>query len=204
VDMPVSRPISDKFPWSLETVAEFIGMIRHPDVKAVAVVLFQSGLSVSDLLNLTYGDIKREFEAGIEPICFDLARVKTDVPYMTFGGSWSCLLLRNYLHKRGRLRLEDPLFDISHRTIDLWFAKTSKRWLGDYRGQNPARPHSLRSAFRTILGDHKVDRTYIEFWMGHKLPEQEATYISKSRDGWRETYKTYAEPWLTPKNWRDI
>jgi len=34
--------------------------------------------------------------------------------------------------------------------------------------------------------------------MGHRVPEQQIVYVSKSREGWRETYRSLAEPWLTP------
>lgn len=39
-----------------------------------------------------------------------------------------------------------------------------------------------RLAFRTFLSDYKVDSLYIEFWMGHKIPEQIGAYFNKSRE----------------------
>ena len=47
VDMPSSTPVSDKFPWSLDKVAAFIGVIDDPEIKSIAVNIFQSGLSIS-------------------------------------------------------------------------------------------------------------------------------------------------------------
>jgi len=202
VNLPASHPVSQKFPWTLEKVAEFISLIRKPEVKSLTVTLFQSGLSVSDALALTYGDIKYEYERGVVPLCFDLARIKTDVPFMTFIGEWGVSLLREHLRGR-RLRLGSRLYTISHRAIDHYFERLGKRWMGSYRGQNPCRPHSLRAAFRTLLGDAKMDRDIVKFFMGQRLPEQDRVYHSRSRGGWRRIYAEY-EWALTPKNWREI
>lgn len=202
VHMPASNPISLKFPWTIDKVAEFIALIEDPQLKSLAATLFQSGLSVSDALALTYGDIKLEYEPGVTPLCLDIVRKKTNVHFMTFIGEWAVSLLKKHLEGKANLKPENRLYQISHRTINHQFEKIGRSFIGEYKGQNPCRPHSLRAAFRTILADHNVDRIYIEFWMGHKLPEQEATYVSKSREGWRETYRKNAEPWLTPKNWK--
>jgi integrase/recombinase XerD len=200
VNLPASHPVSSKFPWTLEKVAEFIGMIRKPQVKPLAVTLFQSGLSVSDALALTYQDIRYEHERNVTPLCLDLARIKTDVPFMTFIGEWGASLLRKHLGGR-RLRLETPLYNVSHRAIDHYFQRLGRRWVRSYKGQNPCRPHSLRAAFRTILGDAGMDQDVVEFFMGHRLPEQRRVYHSRSRDGWRELYRKY-EYALTPENWK--
>jgi len=197
VEMPSSRPISDKFPWSLDKVAAFIGMIDDSEIKSIAVTIFQSGLSISDILALKWGDIRLEFEAGITPLCFDLARIKTDVPFMSFIGSWGVSLLRSHLEGK-RLGIEDPLYTVSPRNIDLQFEELAKKWIGVYKGQNPCRPHSLRAAFRTILGESHMPYDIVEFFMGHQLPEQVRVYNSRTRDGWRKIYSSY-EYALTPK-----
>jgi hypothetical protein len=54
--------------------------------RSIAASIVQSGLSVSDLLALTYGDIKEEFEKGTTPICLSLTRKKTGVSFITFFG----------------------------------------------------------------------------------------------------------------------
>lgn len=198
VDMPSSTPVSDKFPWTLDKVAAFIGKIENPQIRSIGVTIFQSGLSVSDILALIWGDIKYEYKRGIVPLCFDLARIKTDVPFMTFVGAWGESLLRSHL-KGKRLRLEDPLYTVGHRLINLEFEDLAKRWIGSYKGQNPMRPHSLRAAFRTILGESGCPYDVTEFWMGHELPEQVRVYNSRTRDGWRKLYAKY-EWTLTPKD----
>ena len=197
VDMPSSNPISDKYPWTLDKVAAFIGMIDDPEIKSIASVIFSSGLSISDILALIYNDIKREFEAGVVPLCVDLSRIKTDTPFMTFIGSWGVSLLRSHLEGK-RLRREDPVYTVSHRLIDLQFEELGKKWVGEYKGQNPCRPHSLRAAFKTILREAGMQHDTVEFFLGHEQPEQERVYNSRTRDGWRRMYARFEEA-LTPK-----
>jgi len=205
VDMPSSMPISNKFPWTLDKVVAFIGKIDDSEIRSIAVTIFQSGLSISDILSQTWGDIKYEYERGIVPLCFDLARIKTDVPFMTFLGRWGFALLKKHLEGK-KLQLEDPLYTVSHRLIDLCFERLGKKWVGEYKGQNPCRPHSLRAAFRTILREAGIGHDTVEFFMGHELPEQVRVYNSRTRDGWRGIYGKF-EYALTPKGinliWKD-
>lgn len=195
VGLPSSQPKSKKFPWTTQKVYEFVQLIRNPMVKTIAVCLFQSGISISDLLALTYGDIKYEFERGIVPLCFDLVRIKTDVPYMTFIGKWGFKTLSEYL-KDKRLTLNSPIFpggESTKRLVEYHFKQAGEKFYGEYQGRNPCGPHTLRAAFRTILGDAGADRDVVEFWMGHKLPEQLRVYHSRTRDGWRALYSQYAQ-----------
>jgi len=197
VKLPSSQPASKKFPWTVDKVGEFVEMIRDLQLKSIAATLFQSGLSVSDLLRLTYKDIKYEYERGITPLCLDFERKKTDVPFMTFAGSYAIHHLKKYLRTRGRLKPTDKLYTMPHRTIDHYFKKYGRKMFGEHTGFNPARPHSLRAAFRTILDDAGMAQDDAEFFMGHKLPEQRRVYLSRTREGWRELYKRY-ENALTP------
>jgi len=197
VDLPTSRPVSSKYPWNIEEINRFINLFKEPIYKSLATATVQSGLSISDLLALTYTDIKQEYEAGITPLCFDIARIKTEIPYMSFIGTWGVEALRQHLEP-SKLKIEEPLFPITDRAVREYFRRIARKFIGKWKERNPCRIHSLRAAFRTILGDHKVEPLYIEFFMGHKVPEQQRVYVSKSRDGWRQTYKEQVEPWLTP------
>jgi len=202
VQLPPSQPVNKKHPWTIEEVGDFIALMDKPLYRSITASILQSGLSVSDLLALRYGDIKEEFEKGITPLCLSLTRKKTGVSFITFLGSWPFKLLKDYLAHR---KLEDnkPIYKVSSRAVHAYFHKTAQKFAGNFKGRNPYSPHSLRAAFRTFLSDNKVDPLYIEFWMGHALPEQQGAYINKSREGWRKTYKEQAEPWLTPPQYKD-
>ncbi|MGB9671827.1 MAG: tyrosine-type recombinase/integrase [Candidatus Norongarragalinales archaeon] len=201
VNRPPSKAIHKKHPWTIEEVAKFVDMMDNIQYKSIATAIVQSGLSISDLLGLTYGDIREEFEKGITPLCLDLSRVKTNVPFVTFLGSWALEHLKQHL-AGCRLKDDTPIYQITGRAVDEYFRKVGQKFGRKRWDRNPYSPHSLRAAFRTILSDHKIDHIIIEFWMGHRVPEQQIVYVSKSREGWRETYRTMAEPHLTPSNVR--
>jgi len=197
VDLPPAQAISKKHPWTIEDIGKFVTLMENPIYKSIAASIVQSGLSLSDLLSLTYGDINVELEKNITPLCLDLSRKKTSVPFMTFLGDWAAKLLKEHLINE-RMEEENYVYNVTARAVDAYFCRTARKFAGKFHGRNPYSPHSLRAAFRTLLSDHKVDPLYIEFWMGHKVPEQQRVYISKSREGWRQTYREQAEPWLTP------
>jgi integrase len=201
-NIPASVPVSSKFPWSLESFVKFVSLFDDAEMKAIAVTAFQSGLSLSDILALNYGNINYEYEHDVIPLCFDLYRIKTKVPHLTFIGRWGVRHLKRQLKGR-RLDLETPLFTLHIRTIDEYFVGIAEKFVGEYRGRNPCRPHTLRAAFRTIQGDAGQDHDVAKFFMGQHLPEQDRVYHSRTRDGWRALYAK-TEDALTPKNWRQI
>jgi site-specific recombinase XerD len=93
------------------------------------------------------------FRAVSVSLCIDLVRIKTDAPYITFMGKFALGFLDKYLKTRGKLRSEDRLFALSQRTINYRFKRASERMLEKFNGRNPCSPHSLRAAFRTLLGN---------------------------------------------------
>ncbi|MEM4713147.1 MAG: site-specific integrase [Candidatus Bathyarchaeia archaeon] len=202
VQLPPAQPVNRKHPWTIEEVGRLVVMLDKPLYRSMAASMVQSGLSISDLLALTYGDIREEFEKGVTPLCLSLMRKKTGIAFLTFLGGWSVKLLKEYLTD---LKLEDemPIYNVSSRAVHAYFRKIAQKFAGNFKGRNPYSPHSLRAAFHTFLSDHKVDPLYIEFWMGHKTPEQQSAYINKSRESWRQTYKEQAEPWLTPPQYKN-
>ena len=197
INLPPSTTIHKKHPWTIKEIGNFISQMDHTLYKSMAATIVQSGLSLADLLELKYGDIREEFEKGITPLCLDWTRKKTSVPFMTFIGKWGVSLLKEHLNGK-RLTDKTPIYDVSDRAVHRYFRRCAKKFGGKIKPRNPYTPHSLRAAFRTILSDHQIDHIIVEFWMGHSVPEQQIVYVSKSREGWRETYRTLAEPWLTP------
>jgi len=198
VSLPSSQPASKKYPWTLEEVGDFILSMEDPELRSLAATMLQSGLSLGDVLSITWGDIKREYLRGMVPLCLDFSRKKTDVPFMTFIGQFAVNLLREHLGTKPKMKDSDPIYTLSERVVQMRFKKLSRRRLGKYKGYNPQRPHSLRSAFRTFLGDGGMPADEIHFFMGHQLPEQKEVYMCRSRDGWRRFYAKY-EHALTPK-----
>ncbi len=161
VRLPPAQPIYKKHTWTLAEVGLFIASMDKPMYRTIAAPILQS-LSISDVLALTYADIKEEFEKGITPLCLNLTRRKTGVPFITFLGGWAVSLLKEHLASQ-RLCDEMPIYDVSARTVHAYFHKTARKFASAFEGRNPYSPHSLRAAFRTFLSDHKVDPLYIEY-----------------------------------------
>ena len=49
--------------------------------RRTALVHIRSGMSLGNVLNLTWGNIKREYKKKISPLCFEITRQKTDAPF---------------------------------------------------------------------------------------------------------------------------
>lgn len=199
VGLPAADVQSEKYSWTLEQIGRFIDLFNEPMHKSLAAALFQSGLSLIDALPLEYEVIREEYEKGVCPICLSLRRHKTGVQFMTFLGSWSVSLLRSYLEGK-HLEPKDRLFDTTKESVDSYFRARARSFLGSWSTpRNPARPHSLRSAFKTLANKANVIENFkVEYFMGHDLHSMDKTYTSLDREGWRETYRLI-EPFLSPR-----
>ncbi|MGB9672485.1 MAG: hypothetical protein ACPLZY_05000, partial [Candidatus Norongarragalinales archaeon] len=116
INLPPSTVANKKHPWTIDEIGNFISSFKHPTYKSIAACIVQSGLSLSDLLELTYGDIREEFEKGVTPLCLDLTRKKTGVRFVTFVGSWSVALLKDHFAGK-RLRDDTPIYDVCDRAV---------------------------------------------------------------------------------------
>jgi integrase len=201
LDVKLPDPVvqSKKHPWNLEQIGKFIELFDDPMYKALAALLFQSGLSLVDALSLEYGDIQEEYEQGLSVLCLDLTRHKTQVEFTTFAGSWSVSLLRIYLDGK-HLNPTDRVFQTTKESVDAYFRVRGKQFLGSYStARNPARPHSLRGGFKTLSNRANVVENFVvEYFLGHDVHDMDKTYTSMDREGWRETYKLI-EPYLDPR-----
>jgi hypothetical protein len=70
-------------------------------------------MSIGDVLNLTWGDIRREYNKKTSPLCFEITRQKTDVLFMTFIGDWGRSMLRVHLSKAGKKQDSDPIYTMT-------------------------------------------------------------------------------------------
>jgi len=203
IELPPARPMreNDKHQWTLEQMKQLVDIAEYIRDKAFIMICFQSGLSIGDVVDLDYRDMKRGLEEGKLPLLLHLYRKKTGVEIKTFLGRDAISYLREYLKTRGTLKGDDPLFTMlgSRRRVT---EGAIQRMLRNYakkldfileedleNGYNPARPHSLRSAFRSRLTG-KMNDSLIEFFMG-KLVEDKKTYINMPEDELAELYSNY-------------
>ena len=197
------RKENKKHPWKLSQIKEFVQKADSYRDKAIILTLFQSGISISDLRELNYDDVKYDLENGVLPLLLDLSRHKTGVVHTTFLGADAIKYLKIYLEARGDLKPDSPLFVVERqrgKTARITDGAIQKKFKaiaenlsflknnGD--GYNPARPHSMRSAFRSRLTG-KMDVDLIEFFMGHTLPGSKVAYINLPEEELRELYAQF-------------
>jgi len=204
IDTPPARPmkVNEKHEWTLDQIRQFVEAAEYLRDKAYIMVAFQSGLSIGDILALDYGDISREYGAGTLPLSIQGYREKTNVPIRTFIGADAVRILELYLQSRRDLGPGDPVFTklgsperatpVSiQRKLRQYAARLDFIYDEDLEeGYNPARPHSLRSAFRSRLTG-KMDGQLIEFLMAHDIGQEKSTYINMPLDELREIYASY-------------
>ncbi len=81
-------------------VKALLNVMKNNRDKAMTLVMFQSGMDVSTTFNLTYGDIKREYEAGKIPLVLHVKRQKSNVSYRTCLGRDAVEAIRASLTER--------------------------------------------------------------------------------------------------------
>jgi len=204
IELPPDRPMKEnkKHPWTLDEIRQFVESADYLRDKCYILFQVQSGLSIGDVLALNYGDIRREYENGTIPLAIEGYREKTNVPIRTFVGYDTVQMLTLYLQSRQNLRNDSPLFtmlgseeratpDAVNKMLRKYAWRLSFIYEEDMEnGYSPARPHSLRAAFRSQLTD-KMSETLIEMFMAHDLPAEKRAYLNKSPNDLREIYESY-------------
>jgi integrase len=190
-------------------VEQFVSLMDDIMYRTIAVLAFQSGLSLGDLLSLKYEDVKTDFEGHVLPLALSFTmegREKTEVRFRTYVGRWAVDLLTVYL-KGKNLEAAARLFPVTPEAVDSAFRTTARKYLGEawHRGRNPCSPSSLRHGFKTLAVKSEVLETVeVEFFMGHELGSNvEAIYLSRDVDDWRETYSK-VEGFLTPDSLKAV
>ncbi|KXB05584.1 hypothetical protein AKJ49_00510 [candidate division MSBL1 archaeon SCGC-AAA382A03] len=196
-------------------------MVKHAKTnrdKAVILCLWQSGMSISDLLNLDISDVMLEdpIRGSLDdpPLLIKLNRQKSGVDYRTFFGQDACRSLKTYLDERertiGPYERSDPLFlqqrkkngtNYKRFTIEaaeMMFRRIVKRSgivsedkmkEADF---NPARPHALRSGFSSVLKEEGVNQSIIDGLTGHSVGYDSA-YHNFTDKQLRELYQDHED-----------
>ncbi len=118
---------------------------------------------MGDLPSITFGQIKEEFEKGLEPLHIHIVRKKTMTEHDTFLGQDGLTFLRLYVAEVSPEKT-DALFPLTSRTVET-IVKTRSIKVGI---APPVTPHRLRSFFKTYLTLIKVPEEVVEYWMGHR------------------------------------
>jgi integrase/recombinase XerD len=185
-------------------VKKLLDHTRTARDKAIILTMFQGGMDVSTLCSLKQKDFKDE-----SPLKLELQRPKTGVDYFTFVGRDAVEAIKVYLadaKSRGiQLSSNDPLF-LKESTKT--FSKEGitpnlvQKMLRDAairsglvaedadREVCPLNPHALRESFGSILSNHGVGETVIDFWLGH---EEKGLGDAYKRHSFEDLKKLYSE-----------
>jgi len=206
------RPEYVPIPEEIERMAYAAGTKRN---RAVILTLYTSGLRVSTLQALTYGDIREELEKGLEvikiPVYPEMKKripgaCKGGIPYYTFISKETVVALKEYLQERvkkyGGIEDNEPLFcsdttnlpaerrrktPIMKKAIEQLVKKAAYR--AGIKYWRDITPHSFRKAFESALRNNGLDLKDQEFLMGHILPgSQDAYYDYTKVENLREKY----------------
>ncbi len=167
--------------------------------------LKDSGMSREDAVEVTYGDVRREFEAGEGYVQLNVLRRKENVHYVTFVGPNTVEALKNYLTLRRNSgeQISDnaPLFaSLRGEKVSAQGLSLILRRLGEKIGVKLS-PHRLRKFFETYMATQGIHPMILKRWMGHKVSSDvESSYVMVPIPEQKTIYmKAYGAIDLTPK-----
>ncbi|MBC7113330.1 MAG: tyrosine-type recombinase/integrase [Candidatus Methanomethyliales bacterium] len=194
--LPKPRVANKRMRLTNMDVKRLVDHCRSPRDRAIILTMFQSGMDVSTLCDLKYGDVTDGLMKNEHPLRLNLYRPKTGVQYFTFLGRDACEAIRAYLNdlkaKGITLSPNDPLFlkegtkaltkegitpdlvQLLMRELAIKTGFVDKNMNG--RAINPLSPHALRESFGSIMTGKGVPRTVVDFWLGHEIGEMAEAY----------------------------
>jgi len=146
-----------------------------PMHKAYVLCQAQSGLSVSDILRVSFGDVAKQLEEDVDIIHLKMQRAKRPELgwFDTFFGNMATKLLKEYLSTRHNLKPTDRIFPCTSRNVNYFLTRMSTDAGLDWKVSS----HSLRRFFNTNLKLAGVNESLVEYWMGHSLGRVRNAYL---------------------------
>jgi len=194
VGEPVQRwPAKEQREFTREHLRQLLDVSKKAKQRAIVMCQAQSGLGVSDLFGLTYGQVRPQLDEGRDHIHLRLLRGKEkQIGYFdTFFGAQAVGYLRKYIESRKTWRDEDKLFPVSPRGYNKVLEMLSRRAKLPFTVST----HLLRKFFSTYM-KLGANETYVEYWMGHSLSRVRGAYFNPTQEVQLEKYKQ-AEPNIT-------
>jgi len=156
---------------------------------------------VSDLLKVTYGDVRSQIESSAEYIHLRMLRGKRrELGFFdTFFGRMSVEALKQYLLAREGLETSSRLFPCTARNVNSFLNRMSRRAGLTWKVSS----HDLRKFFATNLklarvNDPAFNESLVEYWQGHSLGKVKGAYFIPPVEEQLTLYKM-AEPRLEPE-----
>jgi len=214
----------------IPTLDELKRMLDIVDLEEKFRIIFiaQTGMRVSDAVDLRIGDIRRELDLGNVPMAIRFVPKKDREligERITFLGSDGVLILKEYLkcrERKGEVLLDDsPLFigrskkrgkgyiPVTQQNFNETIRKAARR-IGLVNGDakyGRMRVHCLRKFFITQMTNHGVEDKIINFLTCHKISEVDAVYWNRRVDTLRRIYaerQQYVNPVNGKRKYYDL
>jgi site-specific recombinase XerD len=190
--LPKPKVVNKRMLVSAEDVKILVDHARTPRDRAIILTMFQSGMDVSTMCSLKYGDVADGLAKNDHPQKLELHRPKTGTEYYSFLGRDAVEALNAYLadaKARGaEFRSDSPLFlkergdgglttnlvQYMMREVAVSSGFVDKENNGN--SLNPLSPHALRESFGSIMINSGVPDTIVDFWLGHEIGEMAEAY----------------------------
>lgn len=169
--------------------------------RAVILTLFQSGLDVSTLCSLKYGDVAPALAPAFDlPFKLEMRRRKTGTDFYTFLGRSAVEAIKASVkdaQARGAVFAKDtPLFlqrggeGIETHNIQSMMKEVAKKaGFIDGKGYNVLGPHALRESFGSIMINSGVTDSIVDFLLGHEIGDMAEAYKRGQYESVRQMYK---------------
>lgn len=177
-DITVPRMILEhKLPTVL-TVTEIDRLLDAVDnikYKAMFATMYSSGMRVSEVIHLHYGDISRT------NMQIHIRDTKNRMDRYTILSERNLEILTNYWFEKGRPRgiLFPNKFTGNYLTVST-LEQVMRRAVSDAELSVKATPHSLRHSFATHLMEQGVEQRNIQALLGHRDPKSTEIYLHVS------------------------
>lgn len=199
--LPRAKIMNKRMKVGPEEIKILVQHTRTPRDRAIILTMFQSGLDVSSLCSLKYGDVAEVLIKNGEPLKIEVQRPKTGVEFYTFIGQDASEALRAYLNdvrKRGIVSSSSsPLF-ITERGQEPLKTHNVQKMLKEVaitsglvsegKNFNPLGSHSLRESFGSIMINSGVPDAIVDFWLGHAIGEMSEAYKSIQFESVKKMY----------------
>jgi site-specific recombinase XerD len=202
--LPRPRVVNKRMKVGGEQVKVLVDHARTPRDRAIILTLFQSGMDVSTLCSLKYGDLAEGLDKDESPLKLELYRPKTGVEYYTFLGKDAIQALRAYvadmkarsvdfdngsplfLKERGKQALTTNLVQNMMKDVAVRSGLVDEKNNG--KAFNPLSPHALRESFGSLMINSGVPDTIVDFWLGHSIGEMAEAYKSVQYESLKQIY----------------
>jgi len=202
--LPRPRVENKRMKVGAEQVKLLVDHARTPRDRAIILTMFQSGMDVSTLCSLKYGDVAEGLDNNELPLKLDLYRPKTGTEYYTFLGKDAVEALKAYVSDRKARRVQfkpdTPLFmkERGKQPLETNLVQNMMKEVARKSGLvdkenngrqfNPLSPHALRESFGSIMINSGVPDTIVDFWLGHEIGEMAKAYKGVQYESLKKMY----------------